>query len=428
MSLVDETGFATNTTLTANNTFIYLFYNNRYIKNHSDKELLLPATTLAKSCYEGMFSGCTSLQTAPVLPATTLAESCYYAMFYGCTSLNYIEMMATNIDAADCLLEWVIGVADTGTFVKNSTTELNLGIISLPYGWTVVSANPSLTQRYGAVTVYNDGAATPVKTAVIDGASTKTVSITSDIEVNQVLMTRQFTASKPATVMLPFSIATTNVSGATFYTFGGVSYEDNKWVATMTAVSGTLATNTPYLVVPSATSIAFTGGATLNTTGGGGQQTADQGSHWTFKGTYNYMKWTTDTSDPDYSAERAAEIGKVYGFAGIAKDGISVGDFVKVASGAKIRSMGCYLLWSDDVNAAPAMNRGAAAAEELPSRIAVRLVGSNGEITGIGELNTETGEMTFDSEAWYTLNGVRLSGKPSTKGIYINNGRKVVVN
>ena len=39
----------------------------------------------------------------------------------------------------------------------------------------------------------------------------------------------------------------------------------------------------------------------------------------------------------------------------------------------------------------------------------------------------KTGEMTFDSEAWYTLDGVRLSGKPSTKGIYINNGKKIVI-
>ncbi len=118
------------------------------------------------------------------------------------------------------------------------------------------------------------------KTAVIDGASSETVSITSGIEVNQVLMTRQFTASKPATVMLPFSIETTNVSGAAFYTFGGVSYEDNKWVATMNevnTVSGTLAANTPYLVVPSATSIAFTGGATLNTTDGGDRCASSRG-------------------------------------------------------------------------------------------------------------------------------------------------------
>jgi hypothetical protein len=104
--------------------------------------------------------------------------------------------------------------------------------------------------------------------------------------------------------------------------------------------------------------------------------------------------------------------------------------FVKIASGAKIRPMCCYLLWNDMPNAANAraLTRGAAVTEEeLPQSITVRLVGSNGEVTGIGEIDTKTGEMTFDSEAWYTLDGVRLSGKPSKKGLYINNGKKVVI-
>ena len=57
----------------------------------------------------------------------------------------------------------------------------------------------------------------------------------------------------------------------------------------------------------------------------------------------------------------------------------------------------------------------------------MRLVSRNGETTAIGEIDTKTGKMTFDSEAWYTLDGVRLSGKPSKKGLYINNGRKVVI-
>ena len=158
--------------------------------------------------------------------------------------------------------------------------------------------------------------------------------------------------------------------------------------------------------------------------------TADEGSHWTFRGTYEYMKWTTETGDPDYNADRAAEIGRAYGFAGVAKDGLSLGDFVKVTNGAKIRPMSCYLLWNDIPNSANARSftRGAAATdEELPQRITVRLVGSNGETTAIGTLDTKTGEMTFDSEAWYTLDGVRLSGKPSKKGLYINNGRKIVI-
>jgi hypothetical protein len=30
-------------------------------------------------------------------------------------------------------------------------------------------------------------------------------------------------------------------------------------------------------------------------------------------------------------------------------------------------------------------------------------------------------------EAWYDLNGRKLNGKPTKKGLYIHNGRKVVV-
>ena len=31
------------------------------------------------------------------------------------------------------------------------------------------------------------------------------------------------------------------------------------------------------------------------------------------------------------------------------------------------------------------------------------------------------------SDVWYTINGVKLAGKPTTKGLYIHNGRKEVV-
>jgi len=32
-----------------------------------------------------------------------------------------------------------------------------------------------------------------------------------------------------------------------------------------------------------------------------------------------------------------------------------------------------------------------------------------------------------EAEGWYTLNGVKLQGAPTEKGIYIRNGKKVVV-
>ena len=47
------------------------------------------------------------------------------------------------------------------------------------------------------------------------------------------------------------------------------------------------------------------------------------------------------------------------------------------------------------------------------------------EATGILEVSADSKEKKDD--AWYSLDGVRLSGKPAQRGIYINNGNKVVI-
>ena len=101
----------------------------------------LPATDLAEACYVSMFAGCTSLTTAPELPATTLADSCYDSMFQDCASLNYIKCLATDISASDCTIDWLNGVASTGTFVKNpNMTSWETGTSGIPTGWTVQDA------------------------------------------------------------------------------------------------------------------------------------------------------------------------------------------------------------------------------------------------------------------------------------------------
>ena len=101
----------------------------------------LPATTLANSCYDFMFCNCTKLTQAPELPASTLAKSCYQHMFMSCSSLNYIKCLATDISAYGCTDYWVMGVAPTGTFVKNPNmndwTEDEQGI---PAGWDIEDA------------------------------------------------------------------------------------------------------------------------------------------------------------------------------------------------------------------------------------------------------------------------------------------------
>jgi hypothetical protein len=98
----------------------------------------LPATELTPHCYRGMFSGCTSLTKAPDLLAYKLEDTCYYYMFYKCNNLNRIRMLATDTSANNCLVWWVYGVANTGTFIKNvNMTSLPTSDSGIPKNWTV---------------------------------------------------------------------------------------------------------------------------------------------------------------------------------------------------------------------------------------------------------------------------------------------------
>ena len=96
MSLINSTDYVSLNSFTGDYNFYRFFYNCQGLK--SSKYLILPAATLTKCCYCGMFEGCTSLTTSPELPATTLANRCYSTMFMGCTSLTQApELPATTL-------------------------------------------------------------------------------------------------------------------------------------------------------------------------------------------------------------------------------------------------------------------------------------------------------------------------------------------
>jgi hypothetical protein len=44
------------------------------------------------------------------------------------------------------------------------------------------------------------------------------------------------------------------------------------------------------------------------------------------------------------------------------------------------------------------------------------------ESTGIETVNAQS-----DADVWYTLNGHKLAGKPTQKGVYIHNNKKVII-
>ena len=62
----------------------------------------------AKFC--SLFYGCSVLTSAPELPATTLAESCYQEMFSGCVKLSSVTMLAPSdqiTSVSDCCKDWL---------------------------------------------------------------------------------------------------------------------------------------------------------------------------------------------------------------------------------------------------------------------------------------------------------------------------------
>ena len=96
MSLIYGDDFKNNSTISGVYVFNGLFRD--CAKLVSAENLILPATTLADSCYYNMFADCAKLTTVPKLPATTLAKNCYQRMFYGCSSLTSApELPATTL-------------------------------------------------------------------------------------------------------------------------------------------------------------------------------------------------------------------------------------------------------------------------------------------------------------------------------------------
>jgi hypothetical protein len=234
-----------------------------------------------------------------------------------------------------------------------------------------------------------------------------------------VVFRRSFTADKASTICLPFGIDATQAEAAgKFFTFVGVDNTGAEWEVIMqetapsNLVSGALSANTPYLFKPKATGpVLFHGPANYDAT----DLTTTDTEGWEFTGTYTEQTW------PDGQT-------RLYGFAAAnyeKSDGSllnDVGAFRRFDYG-HIYPFRCYLMAPATLPA-----RGmSAAVSPLPESMKVRIVSAIGTPTAIGTLNTLTGEVTFDGDAWYSLDGRKLSGEPNAKGLYIQNGKKIVV-
>lgn len=227
-----------------------------------------------------------------------------------------------------------------------------------------------------------------------------------------------YTNGVAATLCLPYALTT--VEGGSLYEFDGVSQDTSgKWAADMTEVtvsdSQPTEANKPYLFLPFATDdIAFSGTITSVPVDIAAQTTVK--GDWAFKGIFETTIW--DDSMPE----------TLYGFAATSTPAandpnqtVEAGQFVHLVSGASASPFHAYLEYQGDIANMPIASR--RSMSSLPSSIDVRLHSENGMVTSVIQLQLDDDTNGY----WYALDGRRLTSKPTRKGVYLHNGKKIVI-
>lgn len=189
-----------------------------------------------------------------------------------------------------------------------------------------------------------------------------------------------------ATIYLPYAIPQedANLLGQ-FFEFDGI---DGGVVKMTKVTSGGLKANKPYIFQAKAGGVVNPEVKIVTVQGMPGETEG-------FKGVYEQ---TTCGGD------------NWYGYAAEEVDGATIGQFVKLGSGASIAPFRAYMV--ADGNA--------------PS-YAIRWGGVDEGTTAIEEAEIKTVNERKPVEGWYTLTGARLVSQPTKPGLYIYNGRTVVV-
>ncbi|WP_298771376.1 InlB B-repeat-containing protein [uncultured Fibrobacter sp.] len=305
---------------------------------------------------------------------------------------------------------WAIEDGGESVYALGGSYSNNADITLYPH-W--VEGNVEISS-YGALTIYTY-AANDVR-AVINGDYTgsEAVEITQDITVNSVTLDRTFNANKISTLYVPFEIAATDVVGADVYKFKTVVWneDENRWKFKVTTTE-TVKPNTPYVVLPKGAEVSFniTGTVTLNTETEG--EVASNGQ-WDFVGTYSYISFVQSNTDP------------IYLFANQERDGAKLGQFVRIGTGAYTNPMRAYLVYHKSAPvAAKSIHGNLGGSILLPDELDIEIENEKGVVVQTGKLNTVTGEVRMDR--WFDLKGRRLNSKPSAKGTYYKNGKKVII-
>ena len=191
---------------------------------------------------------------------------------------------------------------------------------------------------------------------------------------------RTFEVGKTATVYVPFDID----KPTDFGTFSTVTAVDTENMTVTLSPAATVTANTAYVFEPTATKLEVKTVTVKKPAGSSSDK---------LLGTY---------SRKDY-------VPNMYCYAAQDEDesDIKKGDFVRMGTGSYVPPFRAYMLID---SAAPVFS----------------IIWSDSDMsTGVAPMvNVQSSK--FNAQ-WYTLDGRRLASQPTAKGIYVNNGRKVVI-
>ena len=333
-----------------------------------------------------------SIKPTPIIKdgARTLVENTDYTLSYS-SNTNSGEASVT--------------IRGMGDYIGSTTLTFTIG--------------PKVTQ-YAAINILEDERGMGV---AVDGNynGDDTVMITDSIQVDFVEYGRKFSTSGFSTIVLPFDVNTSNVSGLKkVAAFSEIRTNDaGSLVAVMSLVwkdsvgvpDTTLKANTPYMVLMNGTNFAVDGGVTLVPT----VEPVVRSGTWEFRGTLAKRVWADGDSD----------LGHVYGFAAEERpeQNIKIGQFVKAAAGAWIRPGRAYLINvpEEQGNHVGAGRPAIAALPSvfLPEEMDVVIEDKeNGSTTFVGRFNARTGKFVNMKARTYDLKGRNVKGH-NAKGMFI---------
>lgn len=278
---------------------------------------------------------------------------------------------------------------------------------------------------YAAVGIFKDEDGHSI--ASIDGnyGEDGSVNIDEEITVDSVIFERSFLKNTRSTIVLPFSVSTSQIKGLKeVLAFGKIVVENGQKAVGMNTVWDntssehvTLNAYTPYIVLMDGEKLDISGAVTLEVTRDAVDAGIEENSEWEFRGSLGYKKWAD--GDP--------ELGSIYGFAASSDENlhIEVGDFVRAAAGAWIVPMRAYLVKKPSASTvrasgAYAARTAASSVEELPERMSIVII-KNDENVENGEHTTVIGQFNTRKDPF------RVNFMPRTydlKGRFVGNGRK----